>query len=270
MVFHCLPTTYSKGNCHWEEQDNIFGRVFKGKWQLIFLISATRSYQKRPAAFSGGHCAIAGIWKQKESWLKNETWQTVGLNCLLPLQSKYNPLFRNSSKGVLCVLTYQQMIFPFPLQFLSKISYLIFLHTKSPQAFCLPQTSLRASSESANEAAERHLNTVNTYSLCILLTTRARSTDHHTFSFLSALQSKFCSQSVSMVLFCSMNQPWNCLLAFESPKALPEGLGRFTVLDWNCRIWQFQPGKNWQPTLRSLGMSMNTLVGFGLRVFTFL
>lgn len=71
----------------------------------------------------------------------------VGLNCLLPLQSKYNPFFRNSSKGVLCDLTDQQINFPFSFQFLSKIPYLILF--QSPQAHSLPQTSLRASSESA-------------------------------------------------------------------------------------------------------------------------
>lgn len=36
---------------------------------------------------------------------------------------------------------------------------------------------------------------------------------------------------------------------------MPEGLGRFIVLDENCRIWQFQPGNRWQLTLGSLGVS---------------
>jgi len=128
--------------------------------------------------------------------------KVVGQNCLLPLQGKYNPFFRNSSKGVLCDLTYQQINFPFSLQFLSKIPYLIFFHTKSASShssISAPQGFLRIC---RNGAAERYLNAVNTYSLCVPLHACAKSTDHHALLFLSALQSQFCSQTVSTVWFC--------------------------------------------------------------------
>lgn len=106
----------------------------------------------------------------------------VGLNCLLPLQSKYNPFFRNSSKGVLCDLTYQQINFPFSFQFPSKIPYLIFFQSEFTSSFSstsFPQGFLRVCRKGA---AEWHLNAANTYSLCVPLNTSAKSTDHHTFS----------------------------------------------------------------------------------------
>lgn len=39
------------------------------------------------------------------------------------------------------------------------------------------------------------------------------------------------------------------------------------LLDGNCRIWQVQPGKNWQPTLGSLGVSLTVGDGIWTKVF---
>lgn len=39
------------------------------------------------------------------------------------------------------------------------------------------------------------------------------------------------------------------------------------VLDGNGRIWQFQPGKNWQLTLGSLGVSLTIVGGIWPKVF---
>lgn len=113
LIPHCLPRSYSKGNCCWEEQGNTFGRVFKNKWQLIFCISAIRPHQKRPVALSGNHCAISGVWnRRKAGWKPRLGNEVVGLNCLLSPQGKYNPFFRNSSKKFYVISCTDKSFFP--------------------------------------------------------------------------------------------------------------------------------------------------------------
>lgn len=113
---------------------------------------------------------------------------------------------------------------------------------------------------------EQHLTAANTYSLntCVFPLTCAKPSDHHTFLFLSALQSQVCSQAL---WFCSASCISHGSACFWITKSFAQGAGRFMLLDGNCRIWQFQPGKNWQPTLGSLGVST---VGDGMWTRAFL